>query len=306
MITSAPWESPGQPSLPPISKALPSPAARLLQLMVVMVLLVRAVGSAGLPVPTPPHCIRIAAAAHGSGCRHQLTATQSPHLGGNRLGCLPAHASPVRAGLQLPDQGSLGGLSLTGYCGPWAAQALLLLYSSPESISAHLQRWTPGLRACSPLVEAGERSTSWVGPGLFLGSRDQQWQPLRLLPILVHCSLARSWPWSEGHIPAPNPRLPVVTGPSSGGLDEGAFQASQRGKRHAPPLPTECRVELGISDRAEEAAARTGGQQRLWGHPGEGVTLPARPPCLCRVLNQTGITFNHLNSLKLGFSSSHV
>ena len=39
---------------------------------------------------------------------------------------------------------------------------------------------------------------------------------------------------------------------------------------------------------------------------GKGVTLPARPPRLCRVLNQTGITFNHLNSLKLGFSSSHV
>lgn len=84
---------------------------------------------------------------------------------------LPAHARPVRAGLQLPDQGSLGVLSLTRYCGSRAAQALLLLYSSPESISAHLQQvdtWAPSVLTPGG---SGGRSASWVGPGLFLGPR---------------------------------------------------------------------------------------------------------------------------------------
>ena len=84
-ITSAPWESP-----PSISKALPSPAVRLLQLMVMMDLVAHAVGSAGLPMPMPPHCVPTAASVHGFGCGRQLTVTQSPHRGGKaiRLGCL--------------------------------------------------------------------------------------------------------------------------------------------------------------------------------------------------------------------------
>ena len=84
-LSLAPWESP-----PSVSKALPSPAVRLLQLMVMMVLVAHAVGSAGLPVPMPPHCVPTAALVHGFGCGRQLTVTQSPHRGGKaiKLGCL--------------------------------------------------------------------------------------------------------------------------------------------------------------------------------------------------------------------------
>ena len=59
-ITRAPWESP-----PSISKALPSPAVRLLQGPVMMVPLAHAVCSAGLPVPMSPRCVPTAAAGPG-------------------------------------------------------------------------------------------------------------------------------------------------------------------------------------------------------------------------------------------------
>lgn len=156
-------------------------------------------------------------------------------------------------------------------------------YIQALSPSAHTSsRWTPGLRACSPLVEArGEAPAGWARACSW-GLGGQQWQPLRLLPVLVHCSLAAmeplacSWPWSEGHIPAPNPRLPVVTGPSPGGLDEGAFQASQRGKGHAPPLPTEFRVELGISDPGRGGGCQDCGPAEAVGPPW-GRGSPCRP-----------------------------